>query len=104
MEETLIQSTEPSPSDDGDPMDVVTGTQNPNNDHPSSNSDSGSDSESDDEAQAILELQTLETELSTNPANYDAHVQVLFQFCDFYVCLFVITCSIWVKLMPVVVI
>ena len=49
----------------------------------SSASSSDSDSESDDEAQAALELQTLETELSTNPANYDAHVQV---------CLIIFTC------------
>ncbi|CAI9269314.1 unnamed protein product [Lactuca saligna] len=38
-------------------------------------SSSNSDSESDDEAQSALELQTLETKLSKNPANYDAHVQ-----------------------------
>ncbi|XP_071729799.1 uncharacterized protein [Rutidosis leptorrhynchoides] len=79
MEETLISSTEPPPSNDGDPMDVVTVTQNPNNDRSPSNSDSGSDSdsESDDEAQALLEIKTLETELSVNPANYDAHVQYI---------------------------
>lgn len=40
-------------------------------------SDSSSDSESsDDEAQSALEIQTLANELSSNPANYDAHVQV----------------------------
>ncbi|GAB4848566.1 hypothetical protein Ancab_003272 [Ancistrocladus abbreviatus] len=41
-------------------------------------SDSGSESDSDDdEAQDILQLQTLELELSTNPSNYDAHVQYI---------------------------
>lgn len=74
MDETLVTSSEPPPSD-GDPMDVVTEAHNPNNDQSVSSSDS--DSESDDEAQVALELQTLETELSTNPANYDAHVQYI---------------------------
>ncbi len=35
-----------------------------------------SDSDSNDEAQQKVELQTLETKLSSNPSNYDAHVQV----------------------------
>ncbi|XP_023757425.1 uncharacterized protein LOC111905928 isoform X1 [Lactuca sativa] len=74
MDETLVTSSEPPPSD-GDPMDVVTEPHNPNDNQSASSSDS--DSESDDEAQAALELQTLETELSTNPANYDAHVQYI---------------------------
>ncbi|KAK9076977.1 hypothetical protein SSX86_005312 [Deinandra increscens subsp. villosa] len=47
------------------------------NNNKTSDSDSGSDSESDDEAQTALELQTLATELSSNPANYDAHVQYI---------------------------
>ncbi|GMY31307.1 squamous cell carcinoma antigen recognized by T-cells 3 [Fagus crenata] len=34
-----------------------------------------SDSDSNDEAQQKVELQTLETKLSSNPSNYDAHVQ-----------------------------
>ncbi|GMY31308.1 squamous cell carcinoma antigen recognized by T-cells 3 [Fagus crenata] len=34
-----------------------------------------SDSDSDDKAQQKVELQTLETKLSSNPSNYDAHVQ-----------------------------
>lgn len=42
-----------------------------------SDSDSESDSDSDDEAQDNLQLQTLETELSSNPGNYDAHVQYI---------------------------
>uniref|UniRef100_A0A2N9H161 Reverse transcriptase zinc-binding domain-containing protein n=1 Tax=Fagus sylvatica TaxID=28930 RepID=A0A2N9H161_FAGSY len=36
-----------------------------------------SDSDSDDEAQQKVELQTLETKLSSNPSNYDAHVQYI---------------------------
>ncbi|KAK3007834.1 hypothetical protein RJ639_014336 [Escallonia herrerae] len=40
--------------------------------------DSGaSDSDSGDEAADNLQLQTLEAELSSNPANYDAHVQYI---------------------------
>uniref|UniRef100_A0A2N9GK08 Suppressor of forked domain-containing protein n=1 Tax=Fagus sylvatica TaxID=28930 RepID=A0A2N9GK08_FAGSY len=35
------------------------------------------DSNSDDEAQQKAELQTLETKLSSNPSNYDAHVQYI---------------------------
>ena len=42
-----------------------------------SDSNSDSDSESDDESQQIEELRTLEIELSSNPANYDSHVQVI---------------------------
>ncbi|KAI3755001.1 hypothetical protein L1987_54793 [Smallanthus sonchifolius] len=56
MEETLMDAAEPN-----------------NN----TASDSGSDSESDDEAQTALELQTVASELSSNPANYDAHVQYI---------------------------
>ncbi|KAL4580547.1 hypothetical protein LXL04_016745 [Taraxacum kok-saghyz] len=74
MNETLVTSSEPPPSD-GDPMDVVTEAHNPNENQSASSSDS--DSESDDEAQVALELQNLETELATNPANYDAHVQYI---------------------------
>ncbi|GMY31439.1 Squamous cell carcinoma antigen recognized by T-cells 3 [Fagus crenata] len=36
-----------------------------------------SDSDSDNEAQQKAELQTLETKLSSNPSNYDAHVQYI---------------------------
>ncbi|KAD4179650.1 hypothetical protein R6Q59_031994 [Mikania micrantha] len=52
MEETLIDAIEP-------------------------NNISTSDSESDDEAQTAQELQTLASEVSSNPANYDAHVQYI---------------------------
>ncbi|PSS19003.1 Squamous cell carcinoma antigen recognized by T-cells 3 like [Actinidia chinensis var. chinensis] len=51
--------------------------QNPKN---PTDSDSDSDSnsgDSDDEAQETLQIQTLETELSQNPANYDSHVQFI---------------------------
>ncbi|CAK7357216.1 unnamed protein product [Dovyalis caffra] len=43
----------------------------------SSSSDSDSDSDSEDESQQNQELETLETELSSNPANYDSHVQYI---------------------------
>ncbi|KAK1370555.1 Squamous cell carcinoma antigen recognized by T-cells 3 [Heracleum sosnowskyi] len=43
---------------------------------PKTGSDSDSDSDSDDEA-VKLQIQTLESELYTNPANYDAHVQYI---------------------------
>ncbi|KAA8536632.1 hypothetical protein F0562_029110 [Nyssa sinensis] len=50
-------------------------TQSPKN---SSDSDSESDSDdSDDEAQENLQMETLEMELSNNPANYDGHVQFI---------------------------
>ncbi|KAJ9552674.1 hypothetical protein OSB04_016719 [Centaurea solstitialis] len=75
MEETLVTSPPSPPPSGEDLMDVVTEAHN--NSRSSSDSDSGSDSESDDEAQAALELQNLEAELSTNPANYDAHVQYI---------------------------
>ncbi|KAJ6937885.1 hypothetical protein NC652_012239 [Populus alba x Populus x berolinensis] len=42
-----------------------------------SDSDSDSDSDSEDESQQNLELKTLETELSGNPANYDSHAQYI---------------------------
>lgn len=42
-----------------------------------SDSDSDSDSDSEDESQQNQELKTLETELSSNPANYDSHAQYI---------------------------
>ncbi|KAJ6394975.1 hypothetical protein OIU77_024064 [Salix suchowensis] len=42
-----------------------------------SDSNSDSDSDSDDESQQIEELRTLEIELSSNPSNYDSHVQYI---------------------------
>lgn len=53
--------------------------QNPNSrpsDGSQSECESGSESDSDDEAQQKLQLQSLEAELSSNPSNYDSHVQV----------------------------
>ncbi|VFQ84839.1 unnamed protein product [Cuscuta campestris] len=49
----------------------------PMNDVPNSNYSSDSDSEDDDEAKLNLETQALQTELSKNPSNYDAHVQYI---------------------------
>ncbi|CAB4267689.1 unnamed protein product [Prunus armeniaca] len=49
----------------------------PDQDPSSSDSDSDSGSEDGDQAQKNLQLQTLEAELSTNPGNYDAHVQYI---------------------------
>ena len=36
-----------------------------------------SDSDSEDEAQQNLQIESLQTELVTNPSNYDAHLQVI---------------------------
>lgn len=44
----------------------------------SSDSDDDSSESDDDELQISSQLQTLEDELSINPSNYDAHVQVNF--------------------------
>lgn len=45
---------------------------------PPSSDDSGeSDSESEDEAESNHQIETLESELSANPYNYDAYVQVI---------------------------
>ena len=35
------------------------------------------DSDSEDEAQQNLQIESLQTELVTNPSNYDAHLQVI---------------------------
>lgn len=59
-------------NNNGDQPMLDIADQNPN----SSSSDSDSGSEEEDPAQQNLQLQTLEDELATNPANYDAHVQV----------------------------
>lgn len=42
-----------------------------------SDSDSQSDSDSEDDAQQNTQIQALETELLSNPSNYDTHVQVI---------------------------
>lgn len=47
------------------------------NNGPGSHSDTDSDSEDDEEAKLTLETQSLQTELSRNPSNYDAHVQYI---------------------------
>ncbi|BBG96255.1 EMBRYO DEFECTIVE 140 [Prunus dulcis] len=74
MEETLTSEDD----NNGDqPMPDL-----PDRDPSSSDSDSDSGSEDGDQAQKNLQLQTLEAELSTNPGNYDAHVQILRQIAD----------------------
>jgi RNA recognition motif-containing protein len=60
----------------GEAMDVTEDKTMPEAQNLNDGSDSDSDSD-DDDAQDTLQLQTLETELSTNPANYDAHVQYI---------------------------
>lgn len=81
MAETL-DSSDPTPMEEA-PITVtedqtMSEPQNPKT-TTDSDSDSESDSDSDDEAQDNLQLQSLETELSSNPGNYDAHVQVFTQ-------------------------
>lgn len=81
MEETLttILEAEEEQEITDQPMPDV--PQNPNSHPPDDASDSHSESESDsdseDESQQKVELQTLETELSSNPSNYDSHVQYI---------------------------
>ncbi|THG04523.1 hypothetical protein TEA_010714 [Camellia sinensis var. sinensis] len=78
MDETL-NSSEPQPSDDpmdeAEPLPSLSKSQNPK---PTSDTDSDSDdSDSGDESQQTLQIETLETELSNNPVNYDSHVQYI---------------------------
>ncbi|CAM8973392.1 unnamed protein product [Rhodiola kirilowii] len=47
------------------------------NSNVTSSSDSDTDSDSDSDEQQNLQLQTLEQDLSTNPSNYDAHIQYI---------------------------
>lgn len=82
MEETLTTILEEEEQEITDqPMPDV--PQNPNSHPPDdasdshSESESESDSDSEDESQQKVELQTLETELSSNPSNYDSHVQYI---------------------------
>ncbi|GFY94664.1 hypothetical protein Acr_10g0000490 [Actinidia rufa] len=51
--------------------------QNPKNPTDTDTDSDSNSSDSDDEAQETLQIQTLETELSQNPANYDSHVQFI---------------------------
>ncbi|CAL5380029.1 unnamed protein product [Camellia sinensis] len=78
MDETL-NSSEPQPSDDpmdeAEPLPSLSKSQNPK---PTSDTDSDSDdSDSGDDSQQTLQIETLETELSNNPVNYDSHVQYI---------------------------
>lgn len=95
MAETL-DSSDPTPMEEA-PITVtedqtMSEPQNPKT-TTDSDSDSESDSDSDDEAQDNLQLQTLETELSSNPGNYDAHVQVFHSAQSFisnlYKCMYI---------------
>ncbi|KDP40896.1 hypothetical protein JCGZ_24895 [Jatropha curcas] len=52
-------------------------TNGDNLENPNSPSSSDSDAESDDDTYLNQELKTLEAELSTNPSNYDSHVQYI---------------------------
>lgn len=54
------------PNDNGGHADTLEATSGTSSD----------DSDSDNEAQEALDVQTLESELSRNSSNYDAHVQV----------------------------
>lgn len=63
MADEAQDSAMPSPPDE--PVDV-----------PANSSDSDSDSDSDSEAQDKLQIEALESELYSNPSNYDAHLQV----------------------------
>uniref|UniRef100_A0A6N2K821 Uncharacterized protein n=1 Tax=Salix viminalis TaxID=40686 RepID=A0A6N2K821_SALVM len=68
LEEELDDNDKDNDNDNGDQL------QNPKL---RSDSNSDSDSDSDDESQQIEELRTLEIELSSNPSNYDSHVQYI---------------------------
>lgn len=68
------QITEDATKDNEDQL--MTDAPNSNN-VTRSDSDTESDSDDDDDdSKQNLEIQALETELSSNPSNYDAHVQV----------------------------
>lgn len=68
-QETIVNGNPPMPGAAQNP--TSTGS-----DGPDSDCESGSDSDSEDEVEQNLQLQTLEAELSSNPCNYEAHVQV----------------------------
>ncbi|PSS00319.1 Squamous cell carcinoma antigen recognized by T-cells 3 like [Actinidia chinensis var. chinensis] len=74
MGETL-NSSDPQISDEV--MNEAEHQSLPQVQNPKTPPDTNSDSDSDDEAQETLQIQTLETELSQNPTNYDSHVQYI---------------------------
>ncbi|KAL7002105.1 hypothetical protein U1Q18_003258 [Sarracenia purpurea var. burkii] len=76
MEETL-NSSDPRPSDDEVKIDEAEHQSVSEIQNPKKPSDADSESDSDDEAQETLQIEALETELSSNPTNYDAHVQYI---------------------------
>lgn len=57
---------------------------------PRSDSDTESDSDDDDDAKQNLEIQALETELSSNPSNYDAHIQVFLLSLHIILCIYAV--------------
>ncbi|XP_011013793.1 PREDICTED: squamous cell carcinoma antigen recognized by T-cells 3-like [Populus euphratica] len=69
--EEELDDEENNNNDNGDQL------QNPKPQNPKLRSDSDSDSDSEDESQQNQELKTLETELSSNPSNYDSHTQYI---------------------------
>lgn len=77
MEAEALDSLEP-PVSSVDLMDVTEPSNPKQQEKPHSDSGSDSSDSDDDDVQDKLEIQNLETELSTNPANYDAHVKVRF--------------------------
>ena len=83
MGETL-NSSDPQISDEV--MNEAEHQSLPQVQNPKTPPDTNSDSDSDDEAQETLQIQTLETELSQNPANYDSHVQVFTLSSKFNTC------------------
>ncbi|KAL8141439.1 hypothetical protein V2J09_007460, partial [Rumex salicifolius] len=70
-------------SDDAPLADVADMNQSEDENRPNTaaadndDSSSDSDSDSDNEAQQHLQIQTLESQLSSNPSDYDAHVQYI---------------------------
>lgn len=66
-EQTLTLTSEPEREPEKDEATAMSDSSN----------GSDSDSDSDDEAQQNIQLQSLQTELAANPANYDAHLQVI---------------------------
>lgn len=70
-------------------MDYDASTENPaapRPDPPSSDDSGESDSDSEDEAESNQLIQTLESDLSANPYNYDAYVQVTITLSTFPFC------------------
>lgn len=81
MAETIESNAEVPVSDEGNTINGDELMPDLPHNPTSTSSDSDSDSEDDESDQKLqLQLHTLQSELSTNPSNYDAHVQVIFLF------------------------